>query len=85
MKEFAHPDAKRKAPADLNRGVQNTLVIAANEYRFVASVKTDYGVLPLVECHIGEINQVVLNIVVSTVPTRSPTGSKAPLSEASSK
>ena len=65
LKEFAHPSGKEMAVADLNRAIASTLTIAANEYKYVAEVVADYGELPPMVCHIGEINQVVLNIVVN--------------------
>jgi signal transduction histidine kinase len=65
MKEFAHPDHKEMAPADLNQAIRSTLVIARNEYKYVADVHLDLGELPLVTCHLGEVNQAVLNIVVN--------------------
>ncbi len=65
MKEFAHPEHKQKAPADLNRALCTTLTIARNEYKYVAEVETDYGDLPPVPCHIGELNQVFLNLIVN--------------------
>src|SRR5262245_27195242 len=36
MKEFAHPDRKEMAQADLNQAIRSTLVIASNEYKYVA-------------------------------------------------
>jgi PAS domain S-box-containing protein len=65
LREFAHPDRKEMAPADLNRAVESTLTIARNEYKYVADLDTEYGDLPPVRCHAGEVNQVVLNIVVN--------------------
>jgi signal transduction histidine kinase/HAMP domain-containing protein len=65
MKEFAHPDQAQKTPADLNQAIRSTLVIAHNEYKYIADVETQYGDLPLVQCHLGEINQVVLNLLVN--------------------
>jgi signal transduction histidine kinase len=65
MKEFAHPDAIEMAPVDLNRAIESTLVIARNEYKYVADVETSFAVLPPVRCHAGDINQAVLNIVVN--------------------
>ncbi len=55
---------RRIDPVDLNHAVRSTLTIATNEYRYVADLKTDLGESPPVVCHIGEINQVILNIVV---------------------
>jgi signal transduction histidine kinase len=65
MKEFAHPDAVEMAPVDLNRAIESTLVIARNEYKYVADVVTDFAVLPPVRCHAGDVNQAVLNIIVN--------------------
>jgi len=65
MKEFAHPDRKEMTQSDLNQAIQSTLVIASNEYKYVAEVETDLGNVPLVNCYAGEINQVVLNLIVN--------------------
>jgi len=65
MREFAHPDQKEKAGADLNRGLSSTLAVSRNEYKYLADVETHFGDLPPVECHLGEINQVFLNLIVN--------------------
>jgi PAS domain S-box-containing protein len=65
MKEFAHPDQREMAAVDLNQGIRSTLTIARNEYKYVADVETDFDDLPLVTCHGGDINQVVLNILIN--------------------
>lgn len=65
MKAFAHPERRDKAAADINHAVTSTLTISANEYKYVADVRTELGVLPPVICHVGEINQVILNVVVN--------------------
>ena len=66
MKEFSHPDASEKMPADLNRALQNTLMIARNEYKYVASVDLRCGNLPDVMCNVGELSQVFLNLIVNS-------------------
>ena len=65
MKEFAHPAQKEMAPVDLNRAILATLTVSRNEYKYVADLETDFGELPAVTCHVNEVNQVVLNIVVN--------------------
>ncbi|HEX6276697.1 MAG TPA: ATP-binding protein [Polyangiaceae bacterium] len=65
MKEFAHPDQKEMTSVDLNRAIESTLVVASNEYKYVADVQVDFGDIPRVICHGSEINQVILNIVVN--------------------
>ena len=66
MKEFAHPGREEKVPADLNGIIETTLTVARNEWKYVADVVTDFDPsLPPVACHPGEINQVVLNLIVN--------------------
>jgi PAS domain S-box-containing protein len=65
MKEFAHPGHKEKAAADLNEALRSTLVVARNEYKYVADVETDFGNLPPVVCLIADMNQVFLNLVIN--------------------
>ena len=66
MKEFSHPDASEKMVADLNRALQNTLMIARNEYKYVATVDLRCGDLPEVMCNVGELSQVFLNLIVNS-------------------
>ena len=65
MKEFAHPDQREKGSADLNKALLNTLTVASNEYKYVAEIETELGELPPVMCHIGDLNQVFLNLIVN--------------------
>jgi signal transduction histidine kinase len=65
IKEFAQPDQAAKSPADLNHAVQATLVVARNEYAPVAEVTTEFGDLPPVLCHVGDMNQVLLNLIIN--------------------
>jgi signal transduction histidine kinase len=67
MRVFAHPDSREMQPADLKQAIESTLTIAHHEYDFLADLETDFGELPPVRCHIGELNQVVLNLVVNAV------------------
>jgi signal transduction histidine kinase len=65
MKEFAHPDTREKAQLDLNQALRNTIVVARNEIKYVADVETDFGDLPPVPCHAGDLNQVFLNLLIN--------------------
>ncbi|QDV09473.1 Sensor protein FixL [Planctomycetes bacterium Poly30] len=65
MKEFAHPGTHEQAPADLNRAVETTLTVARSEFRYIAELETSFGDLPHVMCMVGDINQVVLNLIVN--------------------
>jgi two-component system NtrC family sensor kinase len=66
MKVFSHPGTEGRSTIDLNQALENTLVVAHNEWKYVASLETSLDPkLPLVECFPGEINQVFLNLVVN--------------------
>jgi signal transduction histidine kinase len=65
MKEFARSPAGRKAPVDLAGAFETVLMIARNEYKYVADLETDFGVLPKVWAHEDELKQVFLNLLVN--------------------
>ncbi|MEW5847942.1 MAG: ATP-binding protein [Myxococcota bacterium] len=65
MKEFAHPDSREMQPADLNKALTTTVTIARNEYKEVADVRMELGELPPVLCHVGDLNQAFLNLIVN--------------------
>jgi two-component system, NtrC family, sensor kinase len=51
---------------DINRAIRSTLVVARNEYKLVAEAETELGELPPVPCHGGQVNQVLLNLIVNS-------------------
>jgi signal transduction histidine kinase len=65
MKEFAQPDQRQKALADLNQALQATLVVARGDYAEVAEITTELGDLPLVLCHVADLNQVFLSLIIN--------------------
>jgi signal transduction histidine kinase len=66
MKEFSHPDSAEKTAADLNKGIASTITVARNEWKYVAEVVTNFDeTLPPVICYPGEVNQVILNLLVN--------------------
>jgi len=66
MKEFAHPDTDEKAPADLNEVIESTVTLARNEWKYVSELELDLDPgLPPVPLLLGDIKQVVLNILVN--------------------
>jgi len=66
VKQFAHPGAAVMAPADLNEAMRSTVTVSRNEWKYVAELQTQLDEsLPLVICMVGEINQVVLNLIIN--------------------
>jgi two-component system, NtrC family, sensor kinase len=67
MKDFAHPGIKSKALYDLNHGIEVTVTISRNEWKYVADLETNLDPsLPFIYCSMDEINQVVLNMIVNS-------------------
>jgi signal transduction histidine kinase len=77
MKEFAHPDATEKLPADLNRAIETALLIARSEYKYVATVQLHCGKIPEVICNVGELSQVFLNLIVNSAHALADAGRDA--------
>jgi PAS domain S-box-containing protein len=66
MKEFSHPGTQEKTLADFNRGIESTLTVARNEWKYLADIETDFDPdIPPVLCLPSELNQVWLNIIVN--------------------
>jgi len=42
MKEFSHPGPAVKAPVDINRAIESTVLISRNEWKYVAELTTDW-------------------------------------------
>lgn len=66
MKDFSHPGSEEKNSIDLNKTIETTITVARNEWKYVAELETHFDPqLPLVLCHAGELNQVILNLLVN--------------------
>lgn len=66
MKEFSHPGGEKMQAVDLNRAIESTLTVSRNEWKYVAEAVVDLDRnLPLVTCMPGDINQVILNLIVN--------------------
>jgi len=66
MKDFGQIRSTEKVAANLNAAIESTIVLTRNEWKYVADVDLDLCTdLPAVECDLGAINQVVLNLVVN--------------------
>ncbi len=66
IKEFSHPGTAEKSLVDLNKAIDTTLTVARNEWKYIAEVETKFAdSLPMVPCLPGELNQVILNMVIN--------------------
>jgi len=66
MKEFSHPSGAEKTATDINRVLSNVAVISRNEWKHCANMIEDYDQeIPHIPCHVNELNQVFLNLIVN--------------------
>jgi PAS domain S-box-containing protein len=65
MKAFGDAGDEDRTDVDLNEAIRNTLVVAAAELRDVADVETELGELPPAWCTPGDVNQILLNLVLN--------------------
>lgn len=65
VKDFGRPDSREMQPADINQAIESTLVVSQSEWSCVADVETIFGDLPPVLCHVGDMNQVFLGLIVN--------------------
>jgi signal transduction histidine kinase len=69
LKDFSKIDSEgEKEEYSLNQGLESTLTILKNEYKTVANVNLNLDAnLPYVRVNGGEINEVLLNIIINGV------------------
>jgi PAS domain S-box-containing protein len=66
MKAFSHPGAGALTATDLNQQLEHALELSRSAWRDTADLVWDADPsLPLVFCHVGEVNQVLLNVIVN--------------------
>lgn len=50
---------------NINDGIKTTLIVANNEVKYEIDVKTDLSEVPVIICNAGQINQVLLNLIIN--------------------
>ncbi|MEH2370494.1 sensor histidine kinase [Nostoc sp.] len=72
LRTFSRSDRDAKISADLHQGIDSTLMILqhrlkANGDRPGIEVIKSYGILPEVNCYLGQMNQVFMNILANAI------------------
>ncbi|BAY24824.1 response regulator receiver sensor signal transduction histidine kinase [Calothrix sp. NIES-2100] len=72
LRTFSRLDSDTKIPADLHQGLDSTLMILQhrlkdNGNRTCIEVIKNYGKLPEVNCYLGQMNQVFMNILANAI------------------
>lgn len=66
IKEFSHPSSDLPAPFDLNHVIEAAATVTKNQWKYVANLDLDLDpALPPVTAIEGEINQILLNLIVN--------------------
>jgi PAS domain S-box-containing protein len=79
MKEFSHPGTSSKTTTDINKALENTLTVSRNVWKHAAVVERRFDPdLPSVVCHVGEMNQVFLNLIVNAAQAVESSGKPLP-------
>jgi two-component system, NtrC family, sensor kinase len=66
LKNFSRVDSQAAMTSfDLNAGIESTLVVAWNEIKYVSELRKNLGEIPPIIANGGELNQVILNIIVN--------------------
>ncbi|BAY16554.1 multi-sensor signal transduction multi-kinase [Anabaenopsis circularis NIES-21] len=72
LRTFSRADTKSKVSANIHDGINSTLMILqhrlkANSDHPGVQVIKEYGNIPLVECYLGQLNQVFMNILANAI------------------
>lgn len=67
LRIFSRLDEDDLKKADINEGLDSTLVIVNNILGSTIKLRKNFGNIPLVECYPGKLNQVFLNIISNAI------------------
>lgn len=66
MKEYSHPNSEHKVATNINHCIESTIIISKHTWKYHSELEVDLDPdLPLVMCHPGPLNEVILNIIVN--------------------
>jgi two-component system NtrC family sensor kinase len=66
VKEYSHPTNHKFAATDLNHAVETVVTITRNQWKYVTELQLDLDpLLPHISAVEGEINQVLVNLIVN--------------------
>lgn len=74
LKDFSHTEEEGFRKASLHRAIDTTLNVVNNELKYKAQIVKCYGALPLVECNLSQVNQVILNLLMNAAQALSEFG-----------
>ncbi len=69
LQNFCHIDELYPKPVDLHAGIDNIVLLINSRLKAEIEIVKSYGQLPPVYCFIGQLNQVLMNILSEAVDT----------------
>ncbi len=63
LKSFSRLDESDLKYANINEGIDSTLIILSSTFRGKINIVKELGVIPEIECFAGKLNQVFMNII----------------------
>ena len=67
LRIFSRLDEDDLKKADINEGLDSTIIIVNNLFNNKITLIKEYGNIPLIECYPGKLNQVFLNIISNAI------------------
>jgi len=67
LRNFSRVDEEELKYANLNQGLEATLLILRNEIRHRVQVIKEFGDIPEIPCYPGKLNQVFMNIITNAI------------------
>jgi two-component system, NtrC family, sensor kinase len=65
LRGFAHLSNEGFTEADINAAIEDTINLTWNELKYKATVQKEFGDIPKILCNLGEIKQVLVNLLVN--------------------
>jgi two-component system, cell cycle sensor histidine kinase and response regulator CckA len=65
LKSFSRVDLPEYEPVTLTTCLESALTVAHNDLKQVATIRKEYGHVPEILCHPGQMNQLFLNLLVN--------------------
>ena len=72
LQNFLKAEQAKMKPVDIHEGIESTLLLLQHRLKPTAEnpeikVCKEYGILPLVECYAGQLNQVFMNLLTNAI------------------
>lgn len=74
LNSFSRISDHEKTLADVNEGIELSLVLLKNQYKYDIEIVKDLNALPKIRCFPGKLNQVFVNIIANAIQSIDDTG-----------